>query len=357
MFLLIFAAFFAHVGRVVANPGGANERDPELQQIFWLTIIYSLYIFLLLMMHGAAFQDLFKLVSPFIFFLLVASVSDRGLPCAIAASGLIGILANAMMFPLDYGWTYWGNIRTFKGFYYFKTDLAYAICFSLLFFVVWVRYKLNNALILLLLICLPMIFYANSRMNYLVFATLVLFILHKNGKGVLSYAKYGLVLLPVIVAILYVYDSNKLLGFDTANEGAFTQGRNVIWDVLITRGIAAYSLPEWLFGRGLWADMEIYAKHVSTGEIHNAHNEWLHLVVTQGLIGCLLYIGIWARLFINCTRSIPPWARGTGVLALLLIGMQSMTGLISPFATKTWPFVMVLLMLRSMRQDNSEEAN
>jgi hypothetical protein len=146
-----------------------------------------------------------------------------------------------------------------------------------------------------------------------------------------------------------LYDPTKLLGFDTTNEAAFTQGRNVTWDHLLS-ALAEYSPVEWLFGRGAFSDLQLAQEINGAGKAaHNAHNDILHSIFTQGIFGSAFYVYLWYRMFrMTDSPKLPIWARGTGAMALFLFMLQGLTAVMSSFATKTWPLVMVLLILRGL---------
>ena len=351
MALLIFSVFFAYVGRSITTYSNHQVRNDvsQIPKISALLTIYTAYLIGLLFAYNGSLQDIFKIISPFLFYILVASVSGRWVVLAIALSGGLTIAINALLLPTDFGWVYWGAVKTFKGYFYFKTDLAYAICFSILFVAIWFRFKFTALMLGMLLLATVQIVFANSRLNYVIFFTVLLYLVAKNGRSVGSLLLYSSAVAVLSIAAVYLFDQTKLLGFDITNEKAFTQGRSVIWDVAVTQGLASYSIAEWVLGRGLFADILIYAQSITTGEAHNAHNEWLHLLLTQGLLGCGLYIALWVLLVKTSVSSQTRWFSGTATLALSMVILQSFTSVISLFATKTWPLAMVFLMLRELR--------
>jgi hypothetical protein len=354
MLLLIFASIFARFGMVYQGLT-ADPRNKSLFAYICLISLYFCYLFGLVVAYGGNLSEIFKIISPFVFFVLMAFAGERRLIHALAIGAFLTILINAGLLPFDYGWVYWGSVKTFKGYYYFKTDLAYSLCFSVLIYAFYVRNKITPVLALLMLVSAVEITLANSRLNYLSFLCLAIFIAIKEGISLRSIIRYGLLLGLLGLAAMFLYDPTKLLGFDTTNQAAFTQGRSVTWLHLLD-ALADYSPVEWLFGRGAFADLILSAELTSPGQMpHNAHNELLHLLYTQGIFGAIFYIFLWVKLFrMSVIQDMPKWAHGTVALALLLFILQSLTAVVSSFATKTWPLVMVLLAVRGLWHNNDQ---
>jgi len=352
--LLLCASLFAKYGQVIQG-GKADPRKKSLLPFIILIVLYFYYQFGLAITYGGSFSEMFKIISPFVFFILVAFGADRWMIYALALGSALTIIINAALLPFDYGWVMWGDIKTFKGFYYFKTDLAYALCFSVLLVSFYMRNKISPVLVLLILVAAIEVILANSRLNYLSFFLVVIFLALKEGVSVRSMVSYSFLFgLLGLVAVL-LYDPTKLLGFDTTSDAAFTQGRSVTWQHLVD-SLMDFSPIEWLCGRGAFADLMLSADINGAGQVaHNAHNEILHLIYTQGFIGVVFYFSLWLMMFkMSHIQDMPKWARGTDSLALALFVLQGMTAVLSSFATKTWPLVMVLLALRGLGIDSGK---
>ncbi len=346
--LLVGSALFAKFGLVIQGVK-ANPRNKGLFSYLWLIMFYFLFHYGLALFNGGSFSEMFKIVSPFVFFVLVAYAGDRWMIYALAGAAVLTVVVNAALMPFDFAWVNWGTVRTFKGYYYFKTDLAYALSFSVLIFAFFEKNRITPALALLMLIAAVEVVLANSRLNYLSFLCVVIFIAAKEGISFRSVVRYSLIfgLLGVIAALLY--DPEKLLGFDFDDIAAFTQGRNVTWEHLMIE-LEHYRLVDWLFGKGVYADLILSSQLARLGAVaHNAHNEILHMVYTEGILGFLFYIVLWVKTFrMSIGTGLPPWARGSGAVALTLFLLQGLTAVVSSFATKTWPLVMVLIALRGV---------
>lgn len=346
--LLGFAALFARYGMAFQGVA-ADPRNKSLLAYILLIALYFFFLFGLAIAYGGSLSEIFKIVSPFVFFVLVAYAADRWLIYALAAGAVLTIVVNAAMLPFDFGWVMWGSVKTFKGYYFFKTDLAYALSFSVLIYAFYARNSITPVLALLLLLAAVEVILANSRLNYLSFLCVVVFIAIKEGMSLRSIIRYGLLFGLLALVAAFIYDPTKLLGFDVSNEAAFTQGRSVTWEHLLDAQADSSPL-EWLFGRGAFADLSLSQEINGAGQAaHNAHNEILHLLFTQGIFGSAFYVVLWIRMFrMSHIPDMPKWARGAGAVALLVFMLQSMTAVVSSFATKTWPLVMVLLALRGL---------
>jgi hypothetical protein len=344
MTLLVFSAFFAKSGQIL-HSSVTDNPNKSLFFYTWLIVIYAFFLFCTTLIYEGSPTELFKIVSPFVFFVLVAFAADRWMIYALVVGAVLNIIINAALLPFDFGWVMWGDIYTFKGYYFFKTDLAYSLCFSVLIYALFTRNSITPVLAILMAIAAVEIVLSNSRLNYLSFLCITVFLAVKEGISLRFIIRYALLFGMLAVIVLLLYDPTKLLGFDTSNEEAFTQGRSVVWENLL-RELENYTPIEWLFGRGMFSDLLLAQKHLGSHLAHNAHNEILHLLYTQGIFGLAIYTALWGWMFyMSHSLNIPKWARGNGVMALFLFILQSTTTVMSSFATKTWPLVMIFLVL------------
>ena len=356
--LLLFSVFFLRTGRGFNRPEVNRNAVSVLQPTLWIYIAaYFTFLTMVMMLLNGNPQQIFKIVSPFLFFGLILAAADKSLPFAIAVGAGFNILANASLLPFEYGWTYWGGVRTFKGFYLFKTDLSYSLATSLLTYAAWRRYKPTPDLLVLALLSVIMVVLANSRMNYLTLALVLVFIAFKNGARPAVLAGYAVFLGLVVAVAAFLYDPSKYLGFDTSNVGSLTQGRDRIFEVLVRYGLANYGPIELLFGRGLYADLILYAESVSDGVVHSAHNDYLYQLVSQGLFGLAMNLGGWYLLHRIAFGSGPRrWASGLSLIAFVLYFVQGMSMTVSLFALKTWPLATLLLLIH-LSPDDPQEAD
>ncbi len=355
IFLLVFGVFFLRTGRGFV--AAQKKTASNMQSLLWLqVIVYFAFLTLLMVVQNGSPQQIFKIVSPFMFFGLVVAASDESLPFAIAIGAAINILANAALIPFDYGWIYWGGPRTFKGFYLFKTDLAYSVTTSLLVFAAWNRFRLTPAYLILALLTVAQVVLANSRLNYLTLVMVLVFVAIKNGANPKTLLMYGVFVGVLGGVAVFLYDSANSLGFDASNLEGLTQGRSKVITVLLQYGLATYTVSEWFFGRGLYADMLIFMENVGSGAVFGAHNEYFYLIITQGLAGMVLNFGGWFIIYkITKSSGERRWASGLALVAFMLYFVQGMTTTMSVFALKTWPLATVLALIY-LSADRDEDA-
>lgn len=345
-FLLIFGVFFMRTGRGYDRQQVRAYQGTSQSQLWIFVVAYFSFLTLLMIFQNGTPQMIFKIVSPFVFFGLVVAASDASLPFAIAVGAALNIVANAALLPFDFGWTYWGGVHTFKGFYLFKTDLAYSLATSLLAYSAWCRFKPTPSFIVLAILAVIQVILANSRMNYLTLGIVLVYIALKNGAKPSSLLIYGGFLGGVLGIAFYLYDSSQALGFDTSNMASFTQGRDRIVEVLFKYGLANYTPTELLFGRGLFADLLIYMENISDGMPHGAHNDFLYQLVTQGVFGLILNVMGWTLLYkIAKSAGVRKWAKGLAFVSFLLYISQGFSATVSLFALKTWPIATLLLLI------------
>lgn len=345
--LLAGGAFLARVGHAFRGTP-VDARNRYLAAYIFLTAGYFYYLFGLMLTYGGSLSGIFKIVSPFAFFVLVAFANDRWLIHALVLAAVLTIVVNAALLPFDFGWVQWGSVRTFKGYYYFKTDLAYALVFSLLIVAFYLKNRITSLLAFLMLLVAVQVVFANSRLNYLTLLCVLFFLAIKQGFKARLLLIYAALATAVGAIAFLMIDPSQLLGFDFSNMGSFSQGRNEIWAGLWA-GMKQFALSDWLFGRGYFGDSALLADNSAAGtNIHNAHNELLYLVTTQGFVGLCVYAGLWFGMYHMCRAAdAPPWARGTLAVAIVIFLFQGLTANTSPFATKTWPLVMVFLAVRA----------
>lgn len=356
-FFLLFAVFFLRTGRGFSRQSQQPTGTNNLQSMLWVYVmLYFTFLTLVMILMNGSPQMVFKIVSPFIFFGLLIAAQDKSLPFALALGAALNIVANAALLPLEFGWTYWGGIHTFKGFYLFKTDLSYSMASSVLIYAAWNRYRPTPEFLLLTLLAVGMVIVANSRANYATMALVLAFVAYKNGARPAVLAGYAVFLGVLGGLAMFLYDPDKYLNFDMTNMGSFSQGRDRIYEVLFRYGLATYGPLEILFGRGLYADLMIYMENVSDGEPHGAHNDYLYQITTQGIFGLVLNLVGWYLVYrISIANGKRQWAKGLILVAFGMYFLQGMTMTVSLFALKTWPLAMILLLIH-LSPDDADDA-
>ncbi len=358
MLALAFSSLLAVAGRAISR-SQAIGRPVSLIPYLFLIVFYFLYLFELTITYPGYIPEIFKVLSPFVFFFLVAVAMDRWMLSALAIGAVLTICVNAALLPIDFGWTAWGGARTFKGYYFFKTDLAYALCFAVLIFGLYSRNSITPIVASFAALAAIQIVLSNSRLNYLTFVIVVAFFASKANLRLRSILPALLFLGFVLAIFSYLYDPATMVGFDTSNEEGFTQGRSVIWKHIFD-SIATNTPVQWFFGRGMFADLLLSAGNLSltNGMAHNAHDEYLHLLYTQGIFGTAVYIVLWVAMYRHSrSTKLPTWAHGTAAIAIVIFLMQGATTVMSSFATKTWPLAMLFLAVRAVALESSMQSS
>lgn len=357
-FVLVFGVFFLRTAHGFSRQT-VRQGVNNLQSVLWVYVmLYFTFLVLLMMLKNGTPQMIFKIVSPFVFFGLLVAAYDKSLPFALALGAVLNVVANAALLPFDFGWTYWGGIRTFKGFYMFKTDLSYSLAASVLIYAAWNRYKPTPEFLMLALVSVVMVVLSNSRANFATMALVLAFIAYKNGTRPLVLMGYAAFLGIVAAVAMFIYDPSKYLGFDLTDMGSFTQGRDRILEVLIRYGLATYGPLELLFGRGLYADLLIYMENVSDGVPHGAHNDYFYQLITQGMFGLAMNLFGWYLVYRIATSNGPRrWAKGLALVAFGMYFIQGLTMTVSLFALKTWPLAMIMMLIYSSPDEPEDESS
>jgi len=349
MLALLLASLLAYTGRKLGSVT-FPESDHESRAgraIFVVLIAYICFLTTTSLAHASGLQEMLKIASPFILYLIVRANVTRLLGLAIVAMALVVVFGNAALLPFDVGWTYWGSTHTFKGFYYFKTDLAFSIVTSLLLIGTYFKFRMHRVFVLALVVGGAQVVLSNARMNYLTFALLILFVVWTNRgdlRRVLGSAALAILVIAIAAAL---YDPTSFLSpLDTSDWGRFTQGRERIWEVLYAQASSNLSFIDVIFGRGMWFDWELINERAfGLRQTHNAHNEFIHLFLTQGIAGILWYVAVWYLLVRDVWHRADLVQRRIVLFAFFLFLLQGLTSVVSSYATKTWPMVFVLLMI------------
>lgn len=196
------------------------------------------------------------------------------------------------------GFQQWGEVLTFSGGYYFKTDLALALTIFTVFLLVS---NIHNSLkVMFIVVNVVFVLYSNARIYYVIFP-LVCFAYYYR-EFIIRNAKYTFKMLAALLlsALAFIQisffllknisASSNLLFFDFSQgfSSVNTQGRNIIWENLWMH-YADSGMIKQLFGAGLTADVK-YSEHLYLLEGFNAHNTYLYLLVSVGVIGLLVFL-------------------------------------------------------------------
>lgn len=222
----------------------------------------------------------------------------------IAKLSVLIILCHFACSLLNIGYQLWGNVNTYSGIYFFKTDLATAMIICLIYCLYFLKAR-NWVRHLIIAISVYLIFISNARIHLLsVFLVLTVYFFRKQ---IIKRPKRTLFLGAPLVAIAFVLVISIVLyflpsrfvsiDFDNFYSDSNMQGRNNIWDALITQ-FKAESVSNQISGLGLTADVDISKKFGAPDQAHNAHNTYLFILISMGYSGLLLFL-LMIYLFLN----------------------------------------------------------
>lgn len=346
-FSVFIGAFFVAIIGIVIN---RRKYDLNFQKfIVFYSLALALYFMFLLVLavsYGGGMEEVIKKVTPFIAICalgLVGGISSRRL---VAGTSVLVIVANFAVLPFDFSWTSWGGINTFRGFYYFKLDLAFCVTMALLAYFVSTDRRLSVHFALLALMAVVMVVLSNSRMNYLLVFCVLVYSAYEAGISLKNLAKYCAFGVIIFSVALILYDPSKFLSpFDVSNIEKFSQGRNRIWEAVWTVGILGASLKQIVFGQGLMADWLISYRYGGLDQVHDAHNEFLHLLVNQGLFGIAFYLSLWiVPILYVVFRKGDRSSRRLLIFVCTLFVVQSVTSVVSSYYLKMWWLVLFLYL-------------
>lgn len=300
-----------------------------------LKIFIKIFVSIILFVYGCYATDIFKSSQK----ILLLS---------------IGIICFELLFSvLGLGYKDWGAVRTFTGFYFFKTDLALSMVISMSY-VLYFYDKNIKIKIALILISFYLVFISNARIHLLTSIMLVLmylvqsYILTKPTRAILTISTVSLGFVVVFSLLLYLTNiaGDNFLSLDVKDPfgGGNTQGRDKIWEVIIEKFNKADFVDQFL-GLGLSFDSDVNQKFSETGDGNNSHNGYLFMMVSIGYLGLslfLLYISMIYRRFVFLSKKFFDVQRTTLLMLFLSHTMIFLVSNISNvnlmFQQQTWFF-------------------
>lgn len=276
-------------------------RADKLVMLFYLFVLASLFNSVSVM----ALSDFLKFTSYVSFYYL-----GRNTRFACDQLKAVGWFSLAALFLLSAlalaggGYQTWGNVTTFSGGYFFKTDLAVAALVFLVAALVTLR---TVPLHLFAILCAGfLVFKSNARIALpLVLLLPVLVHMIRRGKAIGINWKLvvkGMALLVVGMSLFTLVDFSTLgmLGFDFSDpfSAANTQGRTVIWLALILQFLQA-GVRGKLLGMGLDADAVATMRFSESLQVEGfrAHNSYLYLLICLGILGSLVFYSLLGAIF------------------------------------------------------------
>lgn len=218
------------------------------------------------------------------------------------------IILIELVMPMCYS-TQWGE-RYFCGLTDTAHTMAAGLCLNLTFMLLYfekIKFKLTNLIILG--IYLIAIFSTGARIFLIPCAILIYnYVSKKIGNKLVKRVFYGFAIIMFIVAFLktgmydkFMYAINDPYGNSSSFLESFTSGRSVFWLVDLKDYFESNFLQQ-VFGHGF---DYIYRLNLSkVGMEIWAHNDFINLLISVGLIGFMIYvIALW-KMFSNLRYSL-----------------------------------------------------
>ncbi|GIM33803.1 O-antigen ligase family protein [Paraclostridium bifermentans] len=289
-----------------------NKYKIEFIDLLFIFLITLFTLSFLKKADSASFKDYIKIISNLYMFFIGKMILNRDEKDKfLIISFSVVAFVNLIYLLTGIGFTYWGDSKTFRGIYFFKTDLALAILQSIIF-IRLMKYSKSEKLktisnIYIFLISPILIFLSNSRMYLLLYFIVIYLILNENAekKGRKTYRydlKFFLKIGIIFICLIFLYSTitskipwfreQNLLGFkiekfsDLFNESN-SQGRNVIWSKVI-HVFNSSSIIDKFTGVDLVSDRVLH-----NGSYYDSHNNYIKILFTTGYLGgitCLIIL-------------------------------------------------------------------
>ncbi|MBQ8892256.1 MAG: O-antigen ligase family protein [Bacilli bacterium] len=258
----------------------------------------------------AYYIDYLKILSAFILYFLgrLLFANDEKVSKTITYSLFIVFIINLIVCLIGKGSLTWGNSNTLRGLYYFKTDFA---CMLVSFLVFWLWNYNKSKLIkcLIVFITLGLIILANARIYYLIAALiLIMYLFYTKNKKIFSLKTAVTLLISIVVVIfgiqlmsnLSIFRERNLISLDINSyddllNASNTQGRNVVWEVLL-RSFNNQNLLTRTFGTGL----SFYKDYGYKG--FTEHSTYIKVLLNTGYVGIIIFTLFIINIFNNISK-------------------------------------------------------
>lgn len=261
---------------------------------------FMLLLCLTMLKNMTGFSNFVKMFSGFILYFIGRGYYNElyDTKKSVVAANKIVLLVNTALLFLGYGFIAWGRADTFRGAYYYKTDLAFAMVYVICSFLFFIKQK-KITLIAEWILIVYIIFRTNCRMALMVilfiFILWLVFLkesinkikLKINLKIVLLSLLIFLVSILIIslISSLPIFSKYNFIGinfnsFSDLFNSENTQGRNVIWTYILNKYFNS-GLLEKLFG------IDFVSDRWNTFE---SHNSYIKILFSTGIIGLIIFI-------------------------------------------------------------------
>lgn len=297
----------------------------------------------------SGFNHFIKMLSAFMLY-FIGRGFYKDVPKAekgLVAGNYVVLLTNLAMFVLGIGFVVWGNARTFRGSYFYKTDFSIAMVYVIASFLF-----LQNPPKLMALaewaVILFLVVLSNTRaallILVLVFGLWILYLRERETKKSMKITlKYALAVLVGVFAAIFIvmkilslpmfenyhfitFRFNKLSDLLNASN---TQGRNVIWANLLET-----------YRHASWTEHAIGIDFISdVWNGYDAHNAYLKILFSTGYIGLGTFVAFILVYVSRMNRLTDRSLFYFNLSILLTFLMQSMSQVSIDFTQMTWVFM------------------
>lgn len=325
------------------------RRIKSINSTDGFAIAFMLLLCLTMLKNMTGFTNFVKMISGFMLYFIGRGYSNElcNIEKSVVNANKIVLFVNAALLFLGYGLITWGNANTFRGVYYYKTDLAFAMIYTICSFLFFKKQK-KKMIIAEWLLILYMIFRSNCRMALMVI--LLVFVLWLLSiKENISNRRLNINIKIVALSLLVfggsifivswfsnlpIFSKYNFIGIsftsfsDLFNERN-TQGRNVIWRYILDKYNNS-DLFERLFG------IDFVSDRWNTLESHNSYIKILFSTGITGLIVFLCFIASYVKK-LNKVNDRSLFYYNVSILCTFLL--QSISQSAIDFTQMTWLFL------------------
>ncbi len=274
----------------------------------------------------------------------------------------IVIFVNLLFLVTQKGFIYWGNVNTFKGPYYYKTDCAIALSEAFIFLRFYLISKVGKNRIkgfVSLFLFIPLtLFLANSRAFLAIYLLVIFIFIFCEYYSKLSLKKVFFITSNIVISffifIIFKFEFIKInfkkyLTIDFSNffSEKNLQGRNIIWEGIYNK-FTQSNLFDRLFGVNLYGD-KLQTAFFKNG-VHS-HSIYLKLLFSTGYIGLSIYIMIQIIILIE-VRKIDDKQLKYTVIYLFLI--YNISGIVQHHIAFTQLSFFYFLYLGILKENNNK---
>lgn len=283
----------------------------KLYKIDFFIVVYLLLITIGLLrdFSGSSLTIYIKIISPYILFYIgrMCRYDERKYFSTMYIGFTIAFIIDLILFLSNQGRIAWGGANTFKGFYFFKTDLAVALInYFFLLIVMNIEHLKKAKIIVPALLTIVLLFYSNSRIALLallieIFLLMLFVYENKHGrKFKINFKIVSTIVLSIIVGIVIL----KLIGssnffakngfisfkFNSINDlfsSYNTQGRSRVWTQVIENFKNANIIQK-LIG----VKFNTTTFNLTSTSIINTHSSYFGYLYSIGFVGCFAVFAI-----------------------------------------------------------------